>query len=106
MQQQQEMQREIGYASSCSVGYMRGPAPKSYVPSTGTQAFTRFRFSKITLRSTVRSRTIGNLLKGSTWIGWSSLSTSAEQAMRAFPLMSMAQEPQTSSRQLESYAMG
>jgi len=34
------------------------------------------------------------------------LSTSAEQAMRALPLMRIAQEPQISSRQLESYVTG
>jgi len=39
-------------------------------------------------------------------IGCSSLSTSAEQAMRALPLINMAQLPQISSRQLESYVTG
>src|SRR6185437_14635726 len=48
----------------------------------------------------------GNLLKGSTVMGCSSLSTSAEQAMRARPLIRMAQDPHTSSRQFESYAIG
>jgi hypothetical protein len=68
----------------------------------GTQALTAIRFSKRTERSTCRSRTSGNLLSGSTRMGCSRLSTSAEQAMRALPLMRMAQEPQISSRQLES----
>ena len=72
------------------------------MPSTGTHAFTLFRFSKSTLRSTARSRTTGNLENGSIVIGCSRLSTSAEHAMRALPLISMAHEPQTSSRQLES----
>ena len=72
------------------------------MPSMGTQAFTAFRFSKSTLRSTAKSRITGNLENGSRRMGCSSLSTRAEQAMRARPLMSMAQEPQTSSRQLES----
>src|SRR5882724_11486630 len=106
MQQQQEMQFESGYASSCASMVMRGPAPRSYVPSTGTHAFTAFKFSNKTLRSTARSRTIGNLENGSNLIGCSSLSTSAEQAMRALPLISMAQEPQISSRQFESYEIG
>src|SRR6202030_2646462 len=72
----------------------------------GTQALTALRFSKITLRSVARSRTIGNLENGSSFTGCSRLSISAEQAMRAFPLISMAQEPQTSSRQLESKETG
>src|ERR1700733_10630050 len=106
MQQQQEMHRERGYAASCSSADMRGPAPRSYVPSIGTHAFTAFRFSKITLRSTARSRTTGNLENGSSFTGCSRLSIRAEQAMRARPLMSIAQEPQTSSRQFESYVIG
>src|SRR5450432_681644 len=85
---------------------MRGPAPRSYVPSTGTHAFTAFRFSKITLRSTAKSRTTGNLVSGSTRIGCSSWSTRAEQAMRALLLMTMAHDPHTSSRQFASYVMG
>src|ERR1700739_1900110 len=72
----------------------------------GTQALTALRFSKITLRSVARSRTTGNLENGSSLTGCSRLSIRAEQAIRARPLMSMAQEPQTSSRQLESYVMG
>src|SRR5947199_9481798 len=72
----------------------------------GTQALTAFRFSKRTERSTLRSRTTGNLDNGASRIGWSNLSTRAEQAMRALPLMSMAQLPQISSRQLESYVTG
>src|SRR5947207_4275116 len=85
---------------------MRGPGPRSYVPSTGTHAFTRLRFSNRTLRSVARSRTMGNFERGSSRIGCSSLSTSAEQAMRALPLISMAHDPQTSSRQFESYTTG
>src|SRR6266404_9012725 len=106
IQQQQEMQRESGYDSSCSSTVRRGPGPRSYVPSTGTQALTFFRFSKSTLRSTERSRTSGNFDSGSSLMGWSYLSSRAEQAMRALPLISMAQEPQTSSRQFESYVTG
>ncbi len=45
---------------------------------------------------------MGNLENGSSVIGCLSWSISAEQAIFACPLMSMAQEPQTSSRQLES----
>src|SRR5580700_2386154 len=85
---------------------MRGPAPRSYVPSIGTQAFTALRFSKITLRSTARSRTTGNLENGSSRRGSARWSISAEQARRALPLISMAHEPQTSSRQFESYVIG
>ena len=59
-------------------------------------------FSKITLRSVARSRTTGNLENGSSRIGCSRLSISAEQAIRALPLISMAHDPQTSSRQFES----
>src|SRR5579859_4733380 len=103
IQQQQEMQRDRGYASSCSSMFTRGPGPRSYVPSTGTQAFTRFRFSKSTLRSTARSRITGKRDKGSRRTGCSNLLISDEHAIAAFPLISMAQEPQTSSRQLDSY---
>src|SRR3954462_13558794 len=72
----------------------------------GIQALTRFRFSNKTLRSTAGPRTAGNFESGPSLRGCSRLSTRAEQAMRARPLISMAQEPQTSSRQLESYVMG
>src|ERR1035441_2222265 len=72
----------------------------------GTQALTAFKFSNKTDRSTCRSRTSGNLLSGSTRMGCSRLSTRAEQAMRALPLMRIAQEPQISSRQFESYVIG
>src|SRR6202034_1269773 len=102
MQQQQEMQREMGYATSCASGDRRGPGPRSYVPSIGTQALTVFKFSKSTLRSTARSRTTGNLENGSRRIGCSRLSINAEHAMRARPLINMAHEPHTSSRQFES----
>src|SRR6267378_839069 len=57
-------------------------------------------------RSTVKSRTTGNFESGSMRIGSSSWSTSAEHAMRAFPLMTIAHEPHTSSKQLESYDTG
>src|SRR5665213_3474987 len=72
----------------------------------GTQALTFFRFSKSTERSTARSRTTGNFESGASVMGCVSLSTSAEQAIIALPLISIAQEPQISSRQLESYVMG
>src|ERR1700733_745123 len=49
---------------------------------------------------------MGNLENGSSFTGCSRLSIKAEQAMRARPLMSIAQEPQTSSRQFESYVIG
>src|SRR5689334_15322235 len=69
MQQQHEIQRDSGYANSCSTGDIRGPGPRSYVPSTGTQALTLFKFSNSTLRSTAKSRITGNLLNGSSLIG-------------------------------------
>src|SRR6476469_10514514 len=103
---QHEIQRESGYISSCCSGAMRGPGPRSYVPSTGTQAFTRFRFSKSTLRSTARSRITGKRDKGSRRTGCSNLLIRDEHAMAAFPLISMAHDPQTSSRQLDSYEIG
>src|ERR1700735_303926 len=53
-------------------------------------------------RSTTRSRTSGNFVSGSRLIGFSSSSTRAVQACRAVPLISMAQAPQTSSRQFAS----
>src|SRR5713226_6831282 len=100
------MQRDSGYAFSCTSGDTRGPSPRLYVPSIGIHAFTRLRLSNMNCRSTVKSRTRGNFDIGSMRIGCSSLSTSAEQAMRALPLMSIAQEPQISSRQFESYEIG
>src|SRR6266851_5632536 len=100
------MQRDSGYAFSCTAGAMRGPSPRLYVPSIGIHAFTRFRLSNMNCRSTVKSRTTGNFDKGSRRIGCSSWSTSAEHAMRAFPLMRIAQEPHTSSKQFESWDTG
>src|SRR5215469_18794565 len=85
---------------------MRGPSPRLYVASIGIQALTRLRDSNMNWRSTARSRTTGNLVMGSRRIGCSRLSTSAEHAIFAFPLMTIAQDPQTSSRQLDSYETG
>jgi len=68
-QQPQVMQRESAYAYCCASSVMRGPGPTSYVPSIGTQARTRFRFSNMRLRSTARSRTTGNFENGSSLIG-------------------------------------
>src|SRR6266852_4744470 len=85
---------------------MRGPSPRLYVPSIGIHAFTRFRLSNMNCRSTVKSRTTGNFDNGSIRIGCSKWSTSAEHAMRAFPLMTIAHEPHTSSKQLDSYDTG
>ncbi len=53
-------------------------------------------------RTAFAGATTGNFEKGSSRMGCSSLSTSAEHAIRAFPLMSMAHDPHTSSRQFES----
>ena len=44
----------------------------------------------------------GNFESGSSRTGFSRLSTSAEQAILALPLINIAYEPQTSSRQFES----
>ena len=85
---------------------MRGPGPRSYVPSIGTQAFTRFSDSNIEPRSTERSRTTGNLARGSSFTGCASESINAVQAIRATPLTRMAHDPQTSSRQARSYTTG
>src|SRR5205085_4183942 len=72
----------------------------------GTHALARFRFTKRTERSTARSRITGNFERGSRVTGWFNSSISAEHAIRARPLMRIAQEPQTSSRQFESYVIG
>src|SRR5579872_4008387 len=49
---------------------------------------------------------MGNFENGSSRTGCSSLSISAEHAIRARPLISIAHDPQTSSRQFESYVIG
>src|SRR6516164_4354994 len=85
---------------------MRGPSPRLYVPSMGIQALTRFRDSNINWRSTARSRTTGNFVIGSRRMGCSRLSTRAEQAILTLPLMTIAHDPQTSSRQFDSYETG
>src|SRR6267378_3777889 len=72
----------------------------------GIQALTRRRASNILPRSTVRSRTSGNFFIGCKLIGCASLSISAEQACRTLPLITIVQEPQTSSRQAASQAGG
>lgn len=72
----------------------------------GTQARTRFRASNMRIRSTIRSRTRGNLVMGSSTTGCSSWSIRALQAWRTFPLMIMVQAPHTSSRQLASQTTG
>src|ERR1700677_3602051 len=72
----------------------------------GIQALTLDRAWNMGARSTTRSRTTLNLLKGATVMGWGRRSTSAVQAWRGLPLMSMEQAPQTSSRQLLSHTTG
>src|SRR6266478_6093157 len=67
----------------------------------GIQALTRRSASNILPRSTVRSRTSGNF-----FIGCKSLSIRAEHACRTLPLITIVQEPQTSSRQAASQAGG
>src|SRR4051812_41017425 len=72
----------------------------------GTQAFTRLSASNIFCRSTVRSRTSGNFFIGCSVIGSVRWAISAEHAWRTFPLITMVQDPQTSSRQAASQAGG
>jgi hypothetical protein len=75
----------------------------------GTQHLVRFRSLNNRWRLTNKSRTIGNLLMGSSVIGSPgspSLSTSAEQLWRTLPLITMVQAPQTSSRQPASHTGG
>src|SRR5687768_14209334 len=96
MQQPHVMHRDSGYRSSCNSCEIGGPDPKSYVPSTGTHAFTRFRSSKMRCRSTKRSRTSGYFVIGSSVIGTPgppSLSTSAEQDCLVLPLINIVQAP-------------
>src|SRR5690242_13950656 len=100
-QHPQLMHRDSGYRSSCNSLEMDGPVPRSYVPSMGIHALTRLRSLNSRWRSTNRSRTRGNLVIGSSVIAPSTvpiLSTSAEQAWRVRPLMSIVQAPHTSSR--------
>lgn len=56
--------------------------------------------------STARSRTTGKERMGSRRIGSARLSTSALQAWRALPLITIEQLPHTSSRQLDSQNTG
>src|SRR3954471_22528297 len=75
----------------------------------GTQHLVFFRSLKRRWRLTNRSRRMGNLLIGSSVMGWPlvvSLSTRAEQLWRTLPLMIMVHAPQTSSRQLLSQTGG
>src|SRR2546423_1184078 len=68
----------------------------------GTQARTRLSASNIFGRSPVRSRTSGNFFIGCRVMGRVSLSINAEQACRTLPLMTIVQDPHTSSRQAAS----
>ena len=100
------MHFESSYAYARSDSAMRGPGPRSYVPSMGTQAFTRFSDSNIEPRSTERSRTTGNFASGSSFTGCSSESINAVHAIRATPLTRIAHDPHTSSRHARSYTTG
>ena len=93
-------------ARAGSAGLCRGPGPRLCVPSRAIHALTFLRSLNSRDRSTARSLTSANLRIGSRVIGWSSLSTSAEQAIRTLPLMFIVQLPQTSSRQFESQITG
>src|SRR3954469_24370858 len=97
---------ESSYAHWRFLSGIRGPGPKSYVPSIGIHAFTFFNESNIRLLSTCKSRTTGNVLIGSKRIGCSSWSTIAEQDWRGFPLITIEQAPQTSSKQFISQIIG
>jgi hypothetical protein len=57
-------------------------------------SLTRLRFSKSTLRSTARSRMTGKRDRGSKRTGCSSLFINDEHGIAAFPLISMAHDPQ------------
>jgi hypothetical protein len=72
------------------------------VPSTGTQALTALRFSKRTERSTWRSRTSGNFESGSTLDGLLEIVDERGAGHAGLAVDRIAQEPQISSRQLES----
>src|SRR5690606_6357181 len=102
----QVMHLDSSYAHWRLCSGMRGPGPRSYVPSMGIHALTRLSASNIRERSTIRSRTTGNVFIGESRIGHSSLSTSAEQAWRGLPLMTIEQAPHTSSRQFDSQTTG
>src|SRR5699024_10467731 len=62
---------DYSYVVCCFLPCIRGPVPRSYVPSIGTHAFIRFKLSIILLRSTCKSRITGNVLIGSNFIGCS-----------------------------------
>src|SRR5262249_53226163 len=83
--------------------------PRSYDPSSWIHAFTRFSDSNMLARSTMRSRTTGNFVIGSSTMGspWGDTrSTSVLHAWRTWPLTSLVQAPPTSSRQFESHTTG
>ena len=75
--------------------------------SPSSHSFVRFSASKITERSTTRSFTSGNLLKGSrvTTLPLQSR-RKTEQARRGRPLIRMAQAPHLRIMQPHSHAMG
>src|SRR5699024_1526674 len=75
---------------------IRGPGPRSYVPSIGTQALICFNASNILSRSTIKSRTTGNVFIGAKRIGCSNWSTRAAHDWRASPLITMEHAPHTS----------
>src|SRR5690625_4671194 len=97
---------ESSYAHSRFFSGIRGPGPKSCVPSIGIQALICLSASNITSRSTMRSRTTGNVLIGAKRIGCSKLSTNVAQDCLAVPLITIEQAPQTSSKQLISQYTG
>src|SRR5882672_1862494 len=73
----------------------------------GIHAFTRFNASNIGERSTCRSRTTGNLVRGSSaTVPVPRESISVEHDWRGLPFTSMVHEPQTSSRQDDSQWTG
>src|SRR6266481_6374654 len=105
-QHPQVMHREKRYANSWTLGAIRGPGPRSYVPSIGTHACAFLSASNILDRSTHKSRITGNFDIGSIVTGPPSPSASCEHPWRTRPLITIVHDPQTSSRQLASNTTG
>lgn len=111
VQQPHVMHVERRYIVSWTLGLILGPKPRSNEPSTSIQARTFFRFSNIESRLTTRSRTKGNFVMGASVMTELPVASrigliSAVHAWRGLPLMSIEQEPQTSSKHPCSQAIG
>src|SRR5699024_8166929 len=99
----QVMHLDNSYAHCCFFSGMRGPGPISYVPSIGIDDLIWFKEGNMRSRSTIKSRTTGNVDIRSKRMGCSNSSTSVAQDCRAVPLITIEQAPHTSSRQLISH---